>query len=211
MKNVLITLAFAIFALPAFSQVKLGFRLGISSQDLTPDQLIVKDENNNDNLGIKLDNAKYGVHVGFFAQFRSEKFFIQPELLYNASKVDYKLEDLGGIGIVKDLFTETYQSIDVPVNLGFRLGPIRLQGGPVAHIFIGSDSQLDQINGYDPDFDKLTFGWQAGIGLDIWKFILDLKYEGNFSQWGDHFNFFGNDYKFDQSQGRLVASVGIAF
>ena len=211
MKNILITLVLAIFALPAFSQVKIGFRLGVSSQDLTPDQLIIKDENNNDNLGIKLDNANYGVHVGFFAQFKGQKFFVQPEILYNASKVDYRLDDIGNIGIVKDLFTESYQSLDIPVNMGFRLGPVRLQAGPVAHVFIGSDSQLDDIQGYNPDFETLSFGWQAGLGLDIWKFIIDLKYEGNFSQWGNHFNFFGRDYSFDQAPGRLVASVGIAF
>jgi len=191
--------------------MKLGFRLGVSSQDLTPDQLIIKDDNNNDNLGIKLDNANYGVHVGFFAQFKGPKFFVQPEVLYNASKVDYKLDDIGDIGIVKDLVTETYQSLDIPVNMGLRLGPLRFQGGPVAHVFIGSDSELNDIASYDPDFDKLTFGWQAGLGIDIWKFIIDLKYEGNFSQWGSHFNFFGRDYSFDQAPGRLVASVGIAF
>jgi len=204
-------MAIALFAIPSYGQFKLGFRIGTSSQDLTPDQLIVKDGNNNDNLGIKLDNANYGIHVGFFAQFHGKNFFVQPEVLYNASRVDYRLDDLGDIGIVQDLFTETYQNLDIPVNMGLRLGPLRLQGGPIARVFIGSDSQLNDIQGYDPQFAKLAFGWQAGVGLDIWKFIMDVKYEGNFSQWGDHFRFFGEDYSFDQSPGRLVVSLGIAF
>lgn len=211
MKNCLFLFAFLLFTAPLIGQLKFGFRVGTSTQDVKPEELFVRDQDDNQTLGIKLNNANYGVHLGFFAQIRGRSFFIQPEVLYNASKVDFQLNELGDIGIVGDLVSETYRSLDIPINFGLRLGPLRFQGGPVGHVFLGAESELTDIPGYEPQYNGFSLGYQAGLGLDIWKFIIDLKYEGNFSKWGDHFNFFGRQYSFDQSPGRLVASLGIAF
>jgi len=81
----------------------------------------------------------------------------------------------------------------------------------VAHVFLDSTSELFDFANYEQNFDDLTIGYQAGIGLDIWKFVLDFKYEGNFQKYGDHLVFFGNQYQFDDSPGRMIASLGFAF
>jgi len=95
--------------------------------------------------------------------------------------------------------------------MGFKFGPLRLQGGPVGHVFLNSTSELFDIEGYDQKFDEMTFGYQAGVGLDIWKLVLDVKYEGNFNKTGDHIVFAGQQFNFDQTPGRLLVSVGFAF
>lgn len=95
--------------------------------------------------------------------------------------------------------------------MGLKYGPLRLQGGPVGHLFLNSKSDLFDLEGYDQRFDEMTYGWQAGIGLDIGKVILDFKYEGNFNNFGDHIVFGNNSYQFDDSPGRFIASLGIAF
>ena len=60
-------------------------------------------------------------------------------------------------------------------------------------------------------FDQATFGWLASLGLDVWNLMLDIRYEGNFSKFGDHFTYNGQQYSFDNSRARILVSVGISF
>ena len=103
------------------------------------------------------------------------------------------------------------QNLDIPVMLGLKLGAFRIQGGPVAHMFLNSKSELDDIEGFDLNFDEWTYGYQAGLGLDLGKLMIDVKYEGNFNKLGDQISFDGRDYNFDDRPGKLVASLGITF
>jgi len=209
MKNIIFVLSFLFLATMTTAQVKFGLRGGISSTDLKPGSFIIKNQADADAFKISTQEANYGYHLGIFLQAGGKKFFIQPELLFNSSSVNYTLEEAGPNSPFSNIFSETYRNIDLPVMLGFKFGPLRLQGGPVAHFHINSSSELIDFEGYEEKFETFTYGYQTGIGLDFWKFVLDLKYEGNFSRFGDHFNFFGNQYSFDNRQGRIVASVGI--
>jgi len=209
MKKIIVVLPLLFLVSLTTAQVKFGFRGGLSSTEIEPESFIIKNQADIDAFTLSTREANYGYHLGIFLQAKSEKFFIQPELLFNSSSVSYSLESGGAGSIVTNVFNETYRNIDLPVMLVFRIGPLRLQGGPVAHFHINSTSELIDFDGYEENFETITYGYQTGIGLDFWKFVLDLKYEGNFSRFGDHFNFFGNQYSFDNRQGRIVASVGI--
>ena len=160
---------------------------------------------------LAINDANYGMHIGFLIQAKMNKFFIQPEFLFNSNSVNYKVEDFSGDQIITTIKEEKFNYLDIPIMVGYRLGPLRLQGGPVAHVLINSSSELFDLEGYDQKFDETTWGYQAGVGLDIWRFIFDLKYEGNFNKFGDHINFFGDQYTFDKSPGRWIASVGFTF
>ena len=72
-------------------------------------------------------------------------------------------------------------------------------------------SELDQIEGYVQDFKDITYGWQGGLGLDIWKIFIEVNYEGNFSRFGDHINLFGKDFAFDERPARFVGTLGFFF
>jgi len=211
MKNALIILISILFVTTASAQVKFGVRGGLSSTDLKPSSFVVTNQASAEAFTLSTKEANYGYHLGVFLQAGGEKFFIQPEILFNSSSVDYSLQGNGIGDLMSNVFNETYQNIDIPIMLGFKVGPLRLQGGPVGHVHIDSSSELTDFQGYEEKFKTFTYGYQTGIGLDFWKFVIDLKYEGNFSDFGDHFTFFGNDYNFDQRPGRIVASVGIAF
>ena len=62
---------------------------------------------------------------------------------------------------------------------------------------------------YAQKFDDITFGWQAGIGLDLLNIMLDIRYEGNFYTFGDHIVFGDQSYAFDNSPARLLGSLAI--
>ena len=211
LKQVIVLLVCVICTSQVIGQVRVGIKGGLSSVDIEPSSLIILDASDAQKFKLDVRDAKYGLHLGFFIQAQLGNFFIQPEMIFNSNSVDYTIEDLQDIGITK-VRDENYQYLDFPVILGAKFGPVRIGAGPVGHLFLDSTSDLfDDYGGYDPTFDELTFGWQAGIGLDIWKLHLDARYEGNLSDFGDHIVVDGRHYAFDQSPSRLIASVGISF
>lgn len=194
---------------PIDAQVRLGIKGGLSTSDVPASHLLIFDQSDAERFSLAVADAKYGFHLGLFLQAQAGTFFIQPEVLFNTVSMDYAVDDLQDLspGQIKD---EMYRNLDFPVMLGLKFGPLRIGGGPVGHLFLDSTSDLD-YEGYDPEFEKLTFGWQAGIGLDIWKLHLDARYEGNFDEFGNHFVFYGRHYSFSESPSRLILSAGISF
>ena len=211
MQRLVTLLIFLLLATSGPAQVKFGLGLGMSTTDIHPSDLIITDNTGAKDLVMKLESANFGVHGGFVLRIPIHKFFIQPEVFFNSSSADFRVQDFSSGVMTENLFREKYENLDIPLLLGFKLGPLRLQGGPVGHVFLNCQSQLDQIKGYEKVFEKLTYGWQAGLGLDIWKLYLDVNYEGNFSRFGDHINLFGQHFAFDERPARFVATVGYLF
>lgn len=198
-------------ALTLSAQVKLGLGIGMSTTQVAPSDLLITDNTGAQSLIIKLENANFGIHGGMVVRIPIKKFFLQPEVFFNSSSVDFRIQDFNGGVPTENLFREKYLDLDIPFLVGYKLGPLRLQAGPVGHLFINCQSELDQIDGYQKKFEDLTYGWQAGFGLDVWKLFIDLSYEGNFSHFADHINLFGQRFAFDDRPTRIVATVGFLF
>lgn len=187
---------------------RLGLRAGVSSTNLETENLFSSENSNNFQLAI--ENANYGYHVGLFARM-GRKLYLQPEILFNSNSIDYKYTDLSNGETVSSILKEKYQYVDIPLMVGAKLGFFRIQGGAVGHIFLNSDTELTAIQEFTQNFKDLTLGWQAGIGLDLGRFLIDLKYEGNFNHAGEHIVISGNQYQFSQMPTRMIASLGFAF
>lgn len=189
------------------AQVRPGIKFGISTPDVHPKDFFVSNEHGVQYYHIFVEKARYGIHGGAFLQIQLGGFFLQPEVLYNSTKFDYRIDSLG----TSRLFTDTYRNVDFPLMLGLKSGPLRIGGGPVGHLFIDSDSGFSKYEGFDAFIEDLTWGWQAGLGLDVWKLHVDVRYEGNFSKLGDQITFFGKDFDFATNNNRLIASLGFSF
>ncbi len=212
MRTLMIALLFVSFAtVSSQAQVKFGLKAGMSTIDIEPNQINIFNSSTNQNLGLSLSEAKYGFHFGMFTTIKMGGFFIQPEVLLNSSRVEYRVDDLSFGEVTSGFFNESYTTLDIPVMVGFKLGPLRLNGGPVGHVHLNSTSDLLDLDGYSQKFDGTTYGWQAGMGLDIGKIRIDARYEGNFNKYGDHISFAGNDFSFDDRPGRFLASIGFVF
>lgn len=187
----------------AQAQFKFGIRGGISSLDFDPMPIITGDES----LEVAFQDASYGVHGGIFARI-GKKVYLQPEILFNSNTVDYNVTDFSG----SELLKERYQFVDIPLLVGVKLGFLRVQAGPVGHIFVNSTSEIaEKFSNYEQTFEDMTYGYQAGIGFDLGKLVVDLKYEGNFEKYGEHFTFNDTQYMFDGAPARLIASLGLTF
>ena len=204
-KTLIIYLLSFVFIGSLMSQAKFGVRLGASTTDLEPSQLLITNSETLDEFNLAVSNAKFGVHAGLFAKVPiTDLFFIQPEILFNSNSVEFTRDDVEGI------FKEKYQYLDIPVIAGVQLGPIKPQLGLVGHVFLRSNSDFD-IEEYKQDFSNLTIGWQGGIGIEIKKILFDVRYEGNLSKFGSHITVGDEEYEFDDRVSRLVFTLGLAF
>jgi hypothetical protein len=189
----------------ANAQISWGPKIGISTEDLDEETL------NINSLSLAIKDANYGFHAGLFFRVKiSDRVFLQPEVLFNTNSVDFKVTDLPS-GLSDRILKEKYQHLDIPLMLGLKYGPLRLQAGPTGHVYIASSSELDEIEGYERRFNDFNLGFQGGLGLDIWKIIIDVKYEGNLSKFGDHMTIAGQDIKFSQRPSRWLFSIGFSF
>jgi hypothetical protein len=94
---------------------------------------------------------------------------------------------------------------------GFKLKVLKLEAGPVASFIISNNSDLKNITEYDMQWNKATIGYQAGIGLDIGKIALDVKYEGNLSKLGTGIDIGNTTSSFDTRLNQVIVSIGIFF
>ncbi|HOY07250.1 MAG TPA: porin family protein [Saprospiraceae bacterium] len=182
----------------------IGIKGGLNTQVNRPDDIIINDGSGTTNFGV--EKFKFGTQFGAYVRI-GNAISIQPEVLFNSNKTDYKIGESSAGEVIKN---EKYNYLDIPVLLGLKLGPIRAQAGPVGHYFLSSTSELTDINGYEARFKQFTWGWQAGLTLGTGRFSADIRYEGNFNNSGDHITFFGDEYHFDNTPGRLILGLNIA-
>jgi len=193
------------------AQTVAGIKFGLSTPHVSPQSFQVAHEGVT-YYNVKVEQANFGIHAGIFLEAQMGHFFIQPELLFNANTVDYRIDSLFAASQTSAPVEVTYRYLDMPLMIGFKAGVLRLGAGPVGHMFISTDDGFAGYPGYTPDFEKFTWGWQAGIGFDFWKLHLDFRYESNNdSQLGDHITFFGQPYNFATDNNRIIGSVGLSF
>lgn len=186
-----------------------GLRLGIATSDVATDE--VRFSNGGDEFGVALADARYALQGGLFAQLKLGKVVVQPEVLFVSTRNDYLLRDLSSPAVIETIRSENFQHLDIPVLAGFKWGPLRLQAGPVGTLFLSESSDFAGVADYAGDFEKWSFGYQAGVGLDLWNVLIDFKYQGGFSDVGSHLTFGGRRIAFDTNPSQLVIGVGLSF
>lgn len=188
---------------------RVGVRAGLTTSDVSTDEIRFASAGRD--FGLALEEARYGFQGGLFLQVRAAKLVIQPEVLFNSEGSDYRLREFQGSEIVSTVREERYQYLDIPIMVAYKVGPLRLQAGPLGQAFLSSTSELEGLADYEAAFDKFEFGYQAGIGLDLWNVLLDVKYQGGLAGVGEHLRFGGRELTYGERAGRLVMGVGFAF
>jgi hypothetical protein len=204
MKKLLLVLLVVFISLPSFSQIKFGIKAGAATTTV-PTYDIATGTNN-----IKaLKTAAWGFQGGLFLRLTLLGIYLEPEVVFATNSYDYTVTE-NAIDAVK---SQTFNRLEIPVLLGFKLGPLRINAGPSASIQIGSPKAL--IN--DPDFVNMykgaTFGYQAGVGFDLFKKLaFDVRYGGSLSgKFGDAVTVGTQSFKLDSRQPSLILSVGLMF
>lgn len=108
--------------------------------------------------GDPLNNLGY--HLGFFGKVNLGPVFLRPELNYTQLNSEVNSNKL------------RTQRLDAPILVGLNLlgSLISVSAGPSIHYYLEDD-----LRNYD--FEKFNAGYQFGIGLNLGRAGLDLRYE----------------------------------
>ncbi len=152
-----------------------------------------------------------GYHVGFQTRINIAMIFIQPELYFNDGGA--KIEEFRNDAL-EATYNVNFQRIDLPLLVGMKLGPARINLGPVGS-YVVNESVSDDVQNSDPDYtffsQSMTWGFQAGLGLDLSKISLDVRYEGSLSSLGDDVTIGGSSYVLDARPSQWTFSLGFWF
>jgi hypothetical protein len=211
MKKLLVLFLAFFIALPVISQVNFGLKVGASTTSISMEDAKTVTSGSTNYLVEKAEGAKYGFHAGVFLRANISKLYIQPELLFATRSNEYTVTNVATS--VDSLKTQTFNKLDLPIMIGLKLGPVRINAGPVGSLLINSPKDLIS----DPDFKamyaNLTVGYQAGLGLDILKKLtIDLRYEGSLLKYQNQIeNLAGSKISLDDRPNAFLLSVGYMF
>jgi len=192
--SILLLILFS-FTTLTFSQIELAIKGGIHTVKM-PEDIV-----SNGSDRISFAESKFGYHFGVHPRLAVLGIFIEPGLTFNSSSVDYLLDD----ETTGNILNETYKDIGVPVVVGFGSGFISAFGGPVLHY------QIDKFNDIwsKENLEQATMGFQAGVGVKLWKLRGEVRYEGNLSRFGDSVEIADHEVSFGRRASRIMFTVGI--
>jgi hypothetical protein len=203
MKKITFLGVFCLLPAMTFAQLDFGVKGGLNLTNISADVLT-------DDYHIKSTaGSEIGYHAGAFMRASLLGIYVQPELLFTSVATEYTVTDVNST--VEQLASQRIGRVDVPVLVGVRLGTIRIGIGPVASVIVSEKTDLTDLTGYETSLKSATIGYQLGGGVDLWKFGLDLRYEGNLSKLGDHIVVGGKQVNFDSRAKQLIFSLSFRF
>lgn len=157
-----------------------GLKAGVNYSELTFNSLSVANGNAFD-LSTS-DGRAWGLAAGGFFRV-GRTIFLQPEIMLSQKGGRYMIGGTGGT-VNSERVDIKFTNIDLPVLVGVRLARVfRINAGPVLTFRTSDNGNLGEtFDQYASDrdyFRKGLIGYQAGIGFDLGKLVLDLRYEGN--------------------------------
>ncbi|MFZ5941426.1 MAG: outer membrane beta-barrel protein [Bacteroidota bacterium] len=214
MKKLLLVFAasFLLFQISDAQLIKFGIKGGVGFSKLAIEDITGLTDGT-EVYNLVTGESVTGYHVGVNARIKLAMVFIQPEVYFNAGGGTLQKVVDGG---TSELVNVDFSRLDIPVLVGVKLGPARLGVGPVGSLVL-QDSYNDLLTLIDnPDFElfssKMTWGFQAGVGLDIWKLSIDARYEGSLSTLGKEQITVGTtNFALDARPSQWLVSLGFWF
>jgi hypothetical protein len=206
MKKLLI-IVFAVFiAIPSYSQMfKFGIKAGAQSTTVPTYDFTTGTSNIT-----ALENAQWGFHGGLFARIKLGPIYLQPEVVFTTSTFEYNVDEGASLDVLKK---QTFNRLSIPLLVGFKLGPVRINAGPAAAIQIGSPEALLESENFEDMYKSALWGYQAGLGIDLFKKLtFDVRYAGGLGDLlGDSVTIGTQTFNLDYSQTSFMLSVGWMF
>ncbi len=214
MKKITVIFVMMVFSagLVSAQVARFGIKGGINFSKLKFDDIRNITSNGNE-YNLLESNAYTGFHVGVMTRITLFNLFVQPELYFNTAGGKVVVQQAQNSTFTNFTREVKFNKIDLPIMTGLKVGPVRINAGPVASVILSTQSGLNEII---PELSTLsktaTLGYQIGFGLDLGKIItLDYRYEGSLTKWGDKVRVGGQDYAFDSRGNMSLISLGFLF
>ncbi len=177
MKKYFFTLLVAALSLSAKAQFSLGVKGGVNFSHLS-----VSDGRIN-------STELPGFQLGLWSRI-GKGFYVQPEVYLGSSGSNFNFQYNQSNQTVTESGKVRFTTLNVPVLLGQSFGfsnlNLRIMAGPMYSYILDNNENLSQNvqNAYRDfgNYKNSTLGYQAGVGVDILKFSVDLRYEGGLTE-----------------------------
>ncbi|MEN8201192.1 MAG: porin family protein [Bacteroidota bacterium] len=210
MKKLLIVLvaSFFVFQVAEAQIFKYGIKAGIGFSSLKISD-VTGINDGNDVYDLVTGDAVMGYHFGVQTRIKVAMIYVQPELYFNSGGGTVEQVYENG---ASEMLNVNFSTIDVPVLVGVKLGPVRLNLGPVGSFVLNEENELGSIQeDYSIFTNAMTWGYQAGLGVGISKISLDLRYEGSLQKLGETLTVGGNNFVLDARPRQIIVSLGVWF
>lgn len=211
MKKLSAIVLIVLMSVSAFSQIKFGLKAGVSTTSLSMPTIKTVTSPTSSYTVEALSEAKYGFHGGVFVRLSLFGVYVQPELLFSTRTNEYTVRNVMTPSSV--VVKQSFNKLDIPVMLGFKLGPLRLNAGPAASLLINTPKELIDSPGYKTNYSRMTIGYQAGLGVDALNILtVDLRYEGSLKKYQNQIeNQTGTKVNLDDRANAFLLSLGLIF
>jgi hypothetical protein len=214
MKKLILVLvaSFFIFQVSDAQMFKYGIKAGVGFSSLKIEDVTGIDDGS-DVYNLITGSGVMGYHIGVQTQIKVAMLVIKPEVYFNAG--GGTVEQVVAAG-AKEILNVNFSRIDVPLLVGVKFGPARINLGPVGSYVLSETNDLTNLGGEFTDYSfftkSMTWGFQAGIGVDLLnKISVDARYEGSLSKLGETLSISGNDFTLDGRPSQWVISLGVWF
>lgn len=157
---------------------------------------------NSDLVSTSSTESEVGYQFGGFYRVNINKVYVQPEVLFSKIKTQLVFNDYNGVSGFDPLAQFEFNTLEIPVNIGYRIGNLRLMMGPSFSILLsGERSFLNDIEKVTSEYNRTNFMWHWGIGGDFERIFVDIKYESGLSKTGESLsNLIGREFVPKQKQ-----------
>jgi hypothetical protein len=215
MKKLFAIILVILISLPAFSQFNFGLKAGVSTTSLSMPKIKTITSGTASYTVDALTNAKYGFNGGVFMRLTILGLYVQPEFLFSTRTNEYTVTKTSITPNVSSIVKQNFNKFDIPVMVGFKLGPIRLNAGPSASLLINSPKELISDQTFKAMYSKMTIGYQAGLGVDLLKTLtFDMRYEGSLKKYQNQIQGLvgtNTPVNLDDRANAFIMSIGLMF
>ena len=175
MRKVFFIFLFNLISFNSFSQVLPTFKLGVKG-GVNMAKFKTKNTFDSEN--------QTGYFGGIWARIGGAGIHLQPEL-YLSGKNSVLVNNIGENNKVR------FTSLDLPILIGTKIGAagfgLRLNAGPVITYNLDKEQNFSKASSasFKGEFKDKLFSAQFGVGLDISKLSVDLRYETGLSEIND--------------------------
>jgi len=188
MKKIIFTTVLLLSVSNLFAQFNLGIKAGYSSSQGINN--LSSTATGDYNLNSATSELSNGFHVGLFARANFKKVYFQPELLYSMGKKNYTItfQDIQSKSVTYDKIVNI-STLDVPLLLGYKLLDLKVVNlrafaGPKLRFNAGSSVDFANLTttgsvtqaDLAEDVKAAQLGLEAGVGIDVFMFTLDARY-----------------------------------
>ena len=146
--------------------------------------------------------ANGGMHVGPYARRGMGIAYVQAPLWLTQIDQSIIINQSGNSMMPMVTVPWTMRRLDVPVEVGVKLGPFFGFVAPVWSAGLQDISDVSNLTENDG-----TWGAQIGAGIKLSKFQAKLRYEGNLSPFAQALNYQGQVIATDGRMSQIIASL----